>query len=283
MSQRKLEDIMAEVRSFPSIPGAAVKLLTVLDNPDTPASKIEETLRYDPGLTANVLKLTNSAYFGFPAKIGSVRQAVTLIGTKRLIQIVMLSCVSAVMDKPVPGYDLPPGELWRHSIAVSVAAEGLVKEQSIPAADEIFTAALLHDVGKLILGGFLKEDIKKIELAASRGMSFEMAEHSVFETNHAEIGALILKNWSFPLKIVNAVRWHHAPDAAGKTNPVLDLVHVADVLSLMIGIGVGKEGLQYEPSMAATRRLGLKPCHLEKVASQTLERINEISDVFGSK
>ena len=121
MSQKKLEDIMAAVRSFPSIPGAAVKLLTLLDNPDTSASQIEEILRYDPGLTANVLKLTNSAYFGLPAKIGSVRQAITLLGTKRLIQIVMLSCVGAVMDQPVPGYDLPPRELWRHSIAVSIA------------------------------------------------------------------------------------------------------------------------------------------------------------------
>ena len=144
---------MAQVNAFPSMPAAAEKLLSLLENPNTSAIQIEEILRFDPGLTANVLKLTNSAYFGFPSKIGSVSQAVVLMGSKRLVQLVLASCVHSVMEKPVAGYDLPPGELWRHAIAVSVAAEALVKELKIPAADVVFTAALLHDVGKLVLAG----------------------------------------------------------------------------------------------------------------------------------
>ena len=145
--------IEAAVNSFPGMPGTAVKLLGLIDDPAMRVSQIEEILRQDPGLTANVLRLANSAYFGIPSKIGSIRQAVTLLGLKRLIQLVIAACVNAIMDKPVSGYDLPPGELWRHSIAVSVAAEGLVKELKGKAAEEIFTAALLHDVGKLVLGG----------------------------------------------------------------------------------------------------------------------------------
>lgn len=273
---------MATVKSFPGMPSAAAKLLSLLDKPDTSISQIEETLRFDPGLTANVLKLTNSAYFGLPSKIGSVRQAVILLGSKKLIQLVMASCAQAVMEKAVEGYDLRPGDLWRHSIAVSVAAETLVKELNIPAADLIFTAALLHDVGKLALGEFVKDDLKKIEAAASGGTPFEVAEQSVLGTNHAEVGALILKNWSFPQDIVSAVQWHHAPDAGAETSSLIDIVHVANVLSLMIGIGVGREGLRYQPSINATKRLGLKPFQLENVASQTLQWVNELSDVLGS-
>ena len=199
------------------------------------------------------------------------------------MQLVLASCVHAVMDKPVPGYDLPPGELWRHSIAVSVAAEGLVKELKIPGADVTFTAALIHDVGKLALGGFVKDELEKIEEAASRGISFEAAEQCVLGTNHAEVGGLILKNWAFPPEIFRAVQWHHTPDVDGEeTNSLIDIVHVADVLSLMIGIGVGREGLHYQPSNAATDRLGLKPFQLEKIASQTLQWISELSDIFGS-
>jgi HD-like signal output (HDOD) protein len=114
-------------QSFPTMPEAGAKMLGVLEEPDTEISDIEEILRYDPGLTANILKLANSAYFGIPSKIGSLKQAVMVLGFKRLKQLVVASCVSAVMDKSVAGYDLPPGNLWRHSIAVSLAAEALVR------------------------------------------------------------------------------------------------------------------------------------------------------------
>ena len=283
MKQTKMLNILAKVKSFPSMPGAAAKLLKLLDNPDTTAAQIEQILRYDPGLTANLLKLTNSAYFGLPCKVGSVRQAIVLLGWKRLIQLVMVSCVNAVMGKPVPGYDLPAGELWRHSIAVSVAAEGLAKELKVTASEEIFTAALLHDVGKLVLGDFVREDLEKIEIEASSGISFEIAEHMVLGTDHAEIGAQILKNWSFPPELVKAVRWHHDPDSAGKTDTLVDIVHVANILCLMIGIGVGREGLCYKPSPLATKRLGLKTTHLEIVASRTLQYVDELCDVFEAK
>jgi len=279
----KANNIASFLKSFPSMPGAAVKLLALIDDPDVSVSQIEAILRHDAGLTANILKLANSAYFGIPSKVGSVRQAVLILGLKRLIQMVIASCVSAIMDKPVPGYDLPPGELWRHSIAVSVAAEGLVKELEIGAAEEIFTAALLHDVGKLVLGNFVKSDFSKIEAALNQNVSFEAAEDMVLGTNHADIGAQILTQWSLPSDIVNAVRWHHTPESAGKNGPMLDIVHVANGLCLMIGIGAGKDGRQYKTSEAVVERLGLAPCHLDRVASQTLQWATELSDVFGSQ
>jgi len=281
MSQ-ELKKIASKLNSFPSMPGAAVKLLALIDDPDINVTQIEQILGQDPGLTANLLKLANSAYFGIPSKIGSVRQAVLLLGLKRLIQMVIASCVSAIMDRPVPGYDLSPGELWRHSIAVTVAAEGLVKELKVEAAEEIFTAALLHDVGKLILGDFVQDDFKKIENILSQGITFETAENMVLGVNHADIGAEILRRWSLPQALVNAVRWHHDPESTDQADIMLDIVHVANVLCLMIGVGAGRDGLQYKPSEVAIRRLGLASHHLEKVASQTIQWVQEISDVLAT-
>jgi len=273
-------NIIAKVKSFPSLPGVTTKLLSLLDDPNAAVGEIEEILRMDPGLTANVLKLSNSAYFGFASGIGSVHKAIVLLGAKRLMQLVMTSCVNSEMNKPVPGYDLPPGEMWRHSIAVSVAAEGLIEELNAPEADEIFTAALLHDVGKLVLGEFVKDDIEKIEKIASKNVSFEVAEQIALGTDHAEIGAKILENWGLPPGIVSAVRWHHDPDAADETSILIDIVHVANVLCLMIGIGIGREGLQYRPSPEVTKRLGIKSAHLEKVASHTLDWVSDLTDVY---
>ncbi len=278
-----LKHITSLLKSFPSMPGAAVRLLALIDDPEISVAQVETILRQDAGLTANLLKLANSAYFGIPSKVGSVRQAVLLLGLKRLIQMVIASCVGAIMDKPVPGYDLPPGELWRHSLAVTVAAEGLVKELKFEAAEEIFTAALLHDVGKLVLGEFVADDFNKIENVLAQGVAFETAEDMVLGTNHADIGGRILNQWSLPPGIVNAVRWHHDPESAEQSDMMLDIVHVANVLCLMIGIGVGRDGLQHQPSRAAVGRLGLTTAHLEKVASQTMQWVEELSDVLGER
>jgi putative nucleotidyltransferase with HDIG domain len=272
--------ITERIESFPSMPGSAAKVLSLINDPEVSASEIEELVRLDPGLTANILKVTNSAYFGLPTAVGSLKRAIVLLGLKRVVQIVTASCVTALMDKAVAGYDLLPGELWRHSIAVSVAAEILVKELNIPKAEEIFTAALLHDVGKLILGEHVKDDLEKILSFATEDRAFQDAEREVLGTDHAEVGSHILKAWSFPQEIVNAVRWHHDPDAADTKSPLLDIVHVSDVLCLIIGIGVGREGLHYELSPSAIKNLGLNTATLELVASQTLEAVNELTDLL---
>ena len=280
MKQEKIDRIMTQVKSFPGMPETSARLLTMLKDPDSSAAQIEDVLKYDPGLTANILKLTNSAYFGIPSKVSSVKQAVVLLGWKRLLQLVMTMCMSTVMKKPVPGYDLSQGELWRHSVAVSVAAELVVKALKIPGADEVFTAALLHDVGKLVLGDFVQKDIQQIEAMVSKGIAFEVAEFIVLGTDHANIGARILEKWSFPEKLVNAVNWHHDPDTCEQHCTFSDIVHVANILGLMIGYGNGGEGIEAVPFNSVTERLGFKPAHLESLAAETLTGVNKLADVL---
>ena len=278
MKQGRKREIISKMKSFPSMSGIAAKVLKLLDDPDSSAGQVEKLLKQDPSLTANLLKLSNSAYFGIPSKVGSVRHAIAMLGWKRLSKLVMTACVSAITDRKIPGYDLQPGVLWRHSVAVSVTAEGLMRELKIAESDEIFTAALLHDLGKLILGEFVEMEIDEIQRVAARGIPFQLAEQEVLGTDHAEVGALVLENWSFPTELVSAVRWHHDPDSAPETNSMTDIVHVANVLCLMIGIGIGVEGLHYEHSVSATKRLGIKPTQLELIASQTLEWAKELAD-----
>ena len=276
------QNIFSTLKKFPSMPGAVSDLLSIIDDPKVSVSQIEDILRYDPGLTANILKLSNSAYFGLSNEVGSVRRAVVLLGLNRVTQIVMTSCVNALMAVNVDGYDLSPGELWRHSIAVSVAAELLVEELKIQAPEETFTAALLHDVGKIALSDVLKDNFEAINTISSEGIPFLFAENEVLGTNHAEIGAQILETWSLPENIVNAVRWHHDPDSAEEFHILIDIVHIADILCLMIGIGVGREGLKYKPSPGATERLGVANKHLEIVASKILQSVGELSSLLES-
>jgi putative nucleotidyltransferase with HDIG domain len=280
VKQDKVKRIMAQVKAFPGMPATSAKLIKMLKDPESSAAQIEEVLKYDPGLTANILKLTNSAYFGIPAKVSSVKQAVVLLGWKRLLQLVMTMCMSTVMKKPVLGYDLPHGELWRHSVAVSVAAEIVVKALKIPQADEVFTAALLHDVGKLVLGGFVQNDLHQIEAMVAKGIAFEVAEFIVLGTDHAQIGAKILEKWSFPESLVNAVHWHHDPEACENHCTFSDIVHVANILGLMSGNGKGQDRMAVVPSGSVIERLGFNPAHLETLAEETAAGVNKLADIL---
>ena len=281
MTNPKLYHIMLEVEAFPGMPATATKLLPLLDNSDSTASDIESILKYDPGLTANILKLTNSAYFGIPTRVSSVKQAIVLLGWKRLLQVVTTICMSPLMKKSIPGYDLPGGELWRHSIAVSVAAEILVKVLKISNADEVFTAALLHDVGKLVLGSFVKKDLKQIETMVTKGITLDVAESMVLGTNHAEVGGQILHKWSFPAELVNAVQWHHDPESCENSCILSDIVHVANTLGLMTGFGKVDDGLDIDPFGPVADRLGLRADDLAAMAQQTSEGIKKLSDLWG--
>jgi putative nucleotidyltransferase with HDIG domain len=276
----KTDQIVSDIKSLPSVPGIAGKILALLNNTETTSRQIEENLRYDPGLTANILKIANSSYFGFAARVGSIRQAIIMLGSRRLVQIVMASCVNAILEKPIPGYDLSPGELWKHSIAVSVASEGLMKTLKISDLGNVFTAGLLHDIGKLILGNYIQGDLDEIEKIIAGGASFESAVQQVVGTDHAEIGAEILNQWSFPPDLVEVVRWHHEPGRGNRASIFLDIVHVANVICMMMGIGAGREELQLEPSPFSIKRLELKLKHIELVASQTLQWVQELEDIF---
>jgi putative nucleotidyltransferase with HDIG domain len=280
VNKDNLTRIMRQVKSFPGMPATAAKLLPLLREPDTSASRIENLIKYDPGLTANLLKLTNSAYFGLPSRISSVHQAIQLLGRKRLLQLVTTMCMSGLMKKPVPGYDLPQGGLWRHSVAVAVASDRLVQSLKITQADEAFTAALLHDIGKMVLGEYVREDLQSILQMVAKGISFEVAEYMVLGTNHPDIGARILQNWSMPLELVNAVAWHHDPDQCEAHCMLSDLVHVANIA--VRGIGGGKDGsdLPAEVSSKVTDRLGLSPNDISLLAEQTQQEMGKLAEIL---
>ncbi|MGD2022493.1 MAG: HDOD domain-containing protein [Desulfobacterales bacterium] len=280
MRDTKLNEILTRVKSFPSMPGVGAKLLILLEEPKSSVSEIEETLRFDPGLTANVLKLANSAYFGIPSKIGSLKQAVILLGLKRLVQLVVASCVSAIMDKSVPGYDLPSGNLWRHSIAVSIAAEALVEDKENVGVEDVFTPALLHDIGKIVLGSFVREEMEAIQSIAAKGIPFVVAENMVLGTDHAAIGARILAHWNLPADVINAVRWHHEPDSPDASNIQMDVVYLANVLCQTPDTSGPGAGHAVELSPAVIDRLGIQIDQFSSISEKVAHWVDELSSAL---
>jgi len=169
MSRR--EEILAKSASDRYLPPSRLELLRILQDPDASAATLTRAIECDPTLTANVLRLANSAYFGFPRSVASVADAVWRLGTRNLRQLVLATTFSPMQKQAVKGYDLPAGDLLRHSVAVAVGAETLSRLLDVPACDHLFTAGILHDIGKIALGTFVELDAAPIlELATREGL-----------------------------------------------------------------------------------------------------------------
>jgi putative nucleotidyltransferase with HDIG domain len=274
------DKIMMEVSSFPSMPRARIKLRVLLDKADVSITEIEEILRHDPGLATNILRLANSTYFGLSTKVGSLKQAVMLLGVKRFGQIAFSASMSKTMEKAVEGYNLSPGELWLHSIAVSNTAETLAKNRKITETDDVFTPALVHDMGKLVLGKFVKEELQKIESITSNAIPLDVAEHMVLGTDHAEIGALILAKWSFPIDIVNSVRWHHNPESIKTSNMQSDIVYLSNHMCQSHADSDSDSGQFAMPSSVVLKRLGIKMDQYKEMAEKARSWMNKLSDTL---
>lgn len=281
MSNR--EEILAKVRAVPAIPSAATKVIDLLKDPEVEISELTQVIEFEPGLTSNVLRLANSAYFAGPHSIGSLKDAIIRLGMNRIFQLVITSAIAPMTRMATRGYDLPAGELLEHSVGVAIGAEQLAKALGRRPPPTAFTAGLLHDLGKILLGTFVEVDVKPItELAFRENISFEVAEFTVLGIDHAEAGAALLEFWGLPQDIIEAVRWHHDPDRIEGDTFVADLVHVADALALSSGLGAGVDGLNYRASDAVMARLKVDTDTAEAVVCNILEGIDGLRELFGT-
>ena len=274
------DKILQQVSAFPSMPKAAIKLRALISKKDVSIAEIEKILRHDPGLAANVLRLANSAFFGLPSKVNNLKHAVMLLGVKRFSKIAVGACMSKTMDTAVEGYGLSPGELWLHSIAVSTTAEALAKNRKLPETDDFFSPALLHDLGKMVLGKFVKAEQSKIDGLVTSGVPFVIAEKEVLKTDHAEIGALILSKWSFPDDLINAVRWHHYPEGIQNSNLHPEIVYLANLMCHSNVDSESGEEVLNMPYSSVLDRLGIEPEQYGVFAEKARNWMKKLSDTL---
>ena len=279
MSRR--DDIVQRAMAIPNMPMPVQKVLAYIGNPDADLRQLAKVIEFDPGLTVNVLRMANSSFFGTMGKVSTVKEALMRLGLNRIYQLVIASGVAPFARYAVSGYGLRPGELLEHSVAVATASETLARELAITPPPHTFTAGLLVNIGKIVMGSFLEVDAQPIlSLAHERQIPFEQAEEQVLGINHAELGALLLEHWSIPTPIVSVVRYRLRPDDCPEPDIALDLVHVGDVIAKMTGIGMGIDGMQYAPSKAVFARLDVTPEQMENVMVAILDQIAEVRDIL---
>jgi len=276
--------LQKEIEKLAPMPASLTRLASVISNPNSSVADVVAVIEFDQALTANILKMANSAWSAAASPIDTVRAAVLRLGGGRVFELAVGHQVVGPMSKSCPAYDLPEYELWRHSVAAALAAEHLGEFATVKPPPAAFTAALLHDIGKLVLNRTVgPEVVQRIrETAKAHGSTYIEAERQVLGADHAETGAAVARYWRFPTEIVNAIERHHEPDLI--VDRVLDAVHIANAVAKLNGIGLGGEQMNMNASTQAAARLGLSSGGLESLCATVrieLARTEELWKIGG--
>ncbi len=241
-----LTQIIKKVSRLDPIPTVIHKVLDLAGDPESSLSDLVEVVERDPSITANLLKTVNSAHLGLPVKVDSVSQAVSMLGLQQVVEMVLSQNLSGNLQRSQKGYGLAKGDLWRQSLAVAMVARTLAGQRDLMSLPAIYTAALLKDIGKVILHEFVAEQLPAIQkLVAEKGMSFVEAEKAVLGMDHSTLGGIIAKQWHFSPHMTYMIENHHLPNPASRNDPATATLYVADMVAMMVDTGIGVDRLAY--------------------------------------
>ena len=274
---KTLESILQSATRLPPFPAVIQRVLQLIEDPKSSARDVVEAIQYDQALTANILRVCNSAYFGLRRPIHSVQEALVRIGFRQLLEIVLSYGSAFLFSRACRGYDMAEGDLWRHSVACAVVSQSLAQNLRQDKTSVCFTAALLHDVGKIVLNEYVGTNWTAIhKLVREEGLSFLEAEKEVLGIDHAEMGGRIAEQWQFPSALVAGIRYHHSPGFASADLGLVSRVYLGDVVAMMTGIGGGADGLAYHGHAEIMRSLGLSGHDLERMVAELQDQLRKI-------
>ncbi|MCP4550257.1 MAG: HDOD domain-containing protein [bacterium] len=233
LKDEKLHKQVANIRSLPTPTDIYLELIAAIQDPDASSGNVARIIARDVGLTAKLLQILNSAFFGLPTRVTDVLHAVTLLGLETVQSIVISAGI--FNSFAVKGMGAMTAEsLSNHSIRVGSLARSISRDLGLPVRvrEDALLAGMLHDVGKLVELTYMRDELKQIlDMSRLSGLPFRQAELAVMDTGHCELGAHLLSIWGLPDPIIESVAFHHEPGGAGLIEPeALATVHIADAL-----------------------------------------------------
>jgi putative nucleotidyltransferase with HDIG domain len=273
-----LDDCIDKVNQLPPGPRILARLLPLLSQPDVDIEKVAELIKYDPSLTANVLHACNRAHLGAATPAGDLGEAIARLGFREVYRMVAGVSTGPALKPAQAGYGIENGELWKHSVTAAVAAQLIARDQG---DDEsiVFTGALLHDIGKLILSQSMEGSYAKLIVETEKnGCSLLEAEKKLLGVHHAEIGGRLLARWNFPENLVAAVWFHHEPTAATAHNRLAAFLYIGNMVAYCLGHGYGHQAFALRDDAACLELLELTPEDVQRYMIRTLENFQVVED-----
>lgn len=235
-AEKKIKLIINRIHNLPTPPIVFTQVNKVLNDPKTSAYQIGAIISEDPALSAKILKLTNSSFYGIPRTITSVKQAIIILGLDVVRSLVLSASVFESFSKQYKIDKNYLDDFWRHSLSVAFMARIISRTKNFPSfmeAEEAFSAGLLHDIGKLVIFAHMPEqfsEIRKILKEDKTKSSFEV-EEQILEFDHSLVGSYLAQKWNLPPELANAIKFHHFPDQDENQNFTTYIIHLSDYLA----------------------------------------------------
>lgn len=270
-----LEKFIDRDIALPEIPSIVIELNEVISDPLSTADQMAQVINKSPSLTALLLKIVNSSFYGLPSRVDRVSLAVTLIGTRELSSLALGISILSIF-KSIPSSLLTMRSFLKHSLACGIIARLLAAQKSMRQTEQMFTAGLLHDIGRLILFiYFAEEALRCLRRARQTSDRLHRVEKKLLGCHHAQIGKYLLNRWRLPLFIENTVCFHHEPADAPDPVPAA-IVHLSDLIVNALGIGTSGERLVPPLEARAWETLELSPSCFEVVIHQAVHQLNTL-------
>ena len=277
--------VFSKIDELPTLPVVLPRLLNLMESEKSDASDMARAISHDPALTSKVLKVANSAYYGFSQEICSLDRAIPLLGVNMVRSLALsIGVMASLPNGDRKSTHLSREGLWMHSLAVATAMQELSKKTG-ENNEHLFVVGLLHDIGKIVLDQFFNQELGRALEAAGDGkdLSFHLAERNVIGLDHAEIGDMLLKRWKFPTSISDPISVHHQTE-------IPDGIHLKDVLLLRVAdtlcktVGFGNEEFSDYPETheGDMKTLGLDERDLSEIMAYLIDAKDGIVDFFNA-
>ncbi len=226
----RVRRIAEGILDLPTLPTVVAKIVELVDNPRTNASTLARLISTDPALTARMLKLANSAYYGFPRRIGTINLAIVVLGFNTVRDLaVSASLVERISFSRDGGM---MSDFWEHSIGTAIAARMVLRQIHHRSVGEAFVAGLLHDIGRLVVARYLPGESRAVEERLEESdHPLWVIEHEVLGMSHSEVGGLLCRRWNIPDSICEAITWHHHPLERGEADQLTCIVNFSEHLA----------------------------------------------------
>ena len=279
MKKITLVALINKVREMPPLPQSIIQILEIVNNDKSSSQELAKVFERDPTLAVNILKLANLPVYGFTSRISTINHAIVCLGLKMVKSIALTSCTYEMLNKEIPAYSLGEGMLWQHAISCATCARIIAQRIGYKDNEEAYIAGLLLDIGKIILSGFAEDEFNQVsERAEKNKIPFNIAEQEVLGFDHPQVGGRIIEKWNLPSALVEAVQYHHQPNNTKTHKTLTNIVHLADAISCMLGIGLGCDGLMYEFQENTLGALGLNKEDVESIMIELADKIQEAEE-----
>ena len=270
------ESLKDRVRELPPLPRVLTDVLLALQREDVAVEQLALKISQDEALTAKTLRLANCSFYGVAGRVGSIRDAINVLGLRTLSGALAAAAVAGRFPRVhCDGFDVDAH--WRHSVGSALCAQAIARSLQIEPSTA-FTAALLHDIGRLALASHFPEEFG-LALRHQHDSLVQEAEQAALGTDHCELGARIAEYWCFTSQVIHAIRGHHAPPAQG-TLDLVDVVHVADNIAHALDLSQLPGEAVPPLSAPAWARVGLSPDECRAIFERVEQELDDLCDAL---